>query len=203
MRAGMSGIATIKEQAGRVIAIAVISMLVASASLAQEKAGYSDLPNFHKVNEQLYRGGQPKSGGVKKLAELGIKTIVNLRGSDETTRAEEAEARAAGLAYFNIPLPGFSRPTHAQVARVMAIIENEGNGPVFIHCRRGSDRTGTVVAIYRISQHNWTASQAMNEAKRLGLSWFEFGMKDYISDYYRDRNADNQKSFENGEPGDN
>jgi uncharacterized protein (TIGR01244 family) len=196
VRTGRSGIATIEEHAGRVIAVAVISLLVASATLAQEKARFSELPNFHKVNERLYRGGQPKSGGVKKLAELGIKTIVNLRGTDEQTRAEESEARAAGLAYFNIPMPGLSRPTDEQVSRVRAIIEDDENSPVFIHCKRGSDRTGTIVAVYRISHDNWTASQAMSEANRLGLSWIEFGMKDYISDYYRDRNSNNQKPSE-------
>jgi protein tyrosine/serine phosphatase len=148
------------------------------------------------VNERLYRGGQPKKGGIEQLSELGIKTIINLRGEDEQTRAEEAEAKAANLSYFNIPMPGLSRPAHEQVSRVMTIIQAEENWPVFIHCKRGSDRTGTIVAIYRISQDKWTASEAMSEAKSFGLSWVEFGMKDYISDYYRDRNAGKQKPSE-------
>jgi protein tyrosine/serine phosphatase len=164
-------------------------LLVAQAGLAQEKIRHAELPNYYKVNERLYRGGQPKKGGIKKLSEIGIKTIINLRGADERTRAEEAEAKAAGLSYFNIPMPRLSRPTHEQVSRVLAIMENEANWPVFIHCKRGSDRTGTVVAVYRIRQYEWTARQAMSEAKRHGLSWMEFGMKDYVSDYYRDRNA--------------
>ncbi|HEX8185228.1 MAG TPA: dual specificity protein phosphatase family protein [Blastocatellia bacterium] len=168
-------------------------MLVASAGLAQEPIRYAELPNFHKVNERLYRGAQPKSGGVKKLSELGIKTIINLRGIDDQTRAEESEAKAAGVSYFNIPMPGLSRPTPEQVSRVMAIIEAEENWPVFIHCKRGSDRTGTIIALYRITHDDWTANQAMSEAKSFGLSWVEFGMKDYISDYYRDRNAGKQK----------
>jgi uncharacterized protein (TIGR01244 family) len=169
-------------------------MLVTSAALAQEQARYSKLSNFYKVNERLYRGGQPKDGGVKKLADLGIKTIINLRGADEQTRAKEVEAKDAGIAYHNIPMPGLSRPTHEQVSRVMAIIEDEESGPVFIHCKRGSDRTGTIIAVYRIAHDDWTANKAMSEAKRFGLSWVEFGMKDYISEYYRDRKADNQKS---------
>jgi len=179
----------LRGQAGSLIAVALVSLLVAQAGLAQEKIRHAELPNFYRVNERLYRGGQPKKGGIKKLSELGIKTIINLRGAGDGTRAEEAEAKAAGLSYFNIPMPGLSRPTHEQVSRVLAIIENEKNWPVFIHCKRGSDRTGTVVAVYRIRQYEWTAREAMSEAKRHGLSWMEFGMKDYVSDYYRDRNG--------------
>lgn len=196
MRTGRITALTFKRRINRVIAAAVMTALITSAGLAGQAPRYAELPNFHKVNEKLYRGGQPKSGGVKKLAELGIKTIINLRGADQTTRAEEVEARAAGLTYFNISMPGLSRPTPDQVARVMAVLNDEQHWPVFIHCKRGSDRTGTVVALYRISNEEWTASQAMTEAKRHGMSWLEFGMKDYVSDYYRDRNSGRQKRVE-------
>jgi protein tyrosine/serine phosphatase len=168
-----------------VAATTIVIALVASASLAQAPS-HRELPNFYKINERFYRGGQPKAGGVKKLAELGIKTIINLRGADELTQAEEDEAKAAGLSYFNISMPGLSRPTHEQISRVMEIVGAQESGPVFIHCKRGSDRTGTVVAVYRISHDGWTADQALTEAKRFGLSWMEFGMKDYVADYYRD-----------------
>src|SRR5215210_9151900 len=94
-------------------------------------------------------------------------------------------------------LPGLTRPSDKQIARVVEIIDAPENGPVFIHCKRGSDRTGTIIAVYRISHDKWTANQAMSEARNLGLSWVEFGMKDYISDYYRDRNASNRKPAQN------
>ena len=196
MRASQITALTFKRRINRAIAAAVVTALITSAGLAGQAPRYAELPNFYKVNEKLYRGGQPKAGGVRKLAEFGIKTIINLRGADETTRAEEAEARAAGLTYFNIPMPGLSRPTHDQVARAMAVLNDELHWPVFIHCKRGSDRTGTIVALYRISNDEWTAGQAMTEAKRHGMSWLEFGMKDYVSDYYRDRNAGTQKRVE-------
>jgi tyrosine-protein phosphatase SIW14 len=173
------------NRTSRLSVLAITLALLSSASLAQSKAGYKELPNYNKVSEKLYRGGQPLAGGVKRLAELGIRTIINLRGEDERTRAEQKEAEAAGLRYFSVSLPGLSRPSHQQVARLMELIDAPENGPVFIHCKRGSDRTGTVVAIYRITHEDWTAERATSEAKRHGMSWMEFGMKDYISDYYR------------------
>jgi protein tyrosine/serine phosphatase len=39
-----------------------------------------DLPNFHEViAHQLYRGGQPTAAGLRALAAMGIKTVVDLR----------------------------------------------------------------------------------------------------------------------------
>jgi protein tyrosine/serine phosphatase len=170
----------------RTITAAFVLMSVAWTGLARDHLHNDELPKFYKVSERLYRGGQPKPGGIQKLAAMGIKTVINLRGQDEQTRAEEAEAKRAGLAYFNISMDGLGRPSHDQVSRVMAIINDREYWPVFVHCKRGSDRTGTIIAISRILNDGWTADQAMYEAKRFGLSWIEFGMKDYISDYYRD-----------------
>ena len=127
----------------------------------------------------------PLSGAAGKLAELGVKTIINLRGEVDVTRVEQKEAEAAGLKYFSVEMPGLSAPSDDQVARVMAIINNPENQPVFIHCKRGADRTGTITAIYRIANEGWSAERAIAEARLRGMSWAEFGMRGYIADYYK------------------
>ncbi len=160
-------------------------ILAVSASRAQQEPSYKELPNFHKVTDQLYRGAQPTEAGPKKLSELGIKTVINLRGPDDQSTGEQKETESCGLRYFNIPMPGLSAPSDEQVAQVMVIIDNPDNQPVFIHCKRGSDRTGTIAAVYRISHDGWTADRAVAEARRYGMSWAEFGMKSYISNYYK------------------
>jgi tyrosine-protein phosphatase SIW14 len=159
-------------------------VMFALAALAQKDSRYLDLPNFHQVNAQLYRGGQPKTGGLQKLKELGVKTVVNLRGEDDQARSEGAEARSLGLRYYSIALPQFSKPKDEEVQRVLEIINAPENQPVFVHCHHGKDRTGTIVACYRISHDGWTAKQAKDEAQRYGLGWVEIGMKRYIDDYY-------------------
>ena len=157
---------------------------LALAALAQVEPRYHELPNLHQVNQQLYRGGQPRDGGLRRLKTLGVKTIVNLRGEDAHTRAESDEAQSLGLRYYSISLPEFSRPKDEEVGRVLDIINAPENQPVFIHCRRGKDRTGTIVACYRISHDGWTAEQAKDEAQRYGLGWVEIGMRRYIDRYY-------------------
>lgn len=176
-----------RELTGRMSATVFAVALFALTTMAQETpARYAELPNFHEVNSQLYRGAQPRAGGLRRLAELGIKTIINLRGTDEQTRAEQREAEALGLHYFNVSLPGLSRPSTEQVEQVLSLLNASERQPVFVHCHHGEDRTGVIVAVYRITHDGWTSEQAKAEAKRHGMSRVQIGMKDYISDYYRD-----------------
>lgn len=166
--------------------------LLTPAGLSQQPALHDKLPNFHEVNSKLFRGAQPAAGGVRQLAGLGIKTIVNLRGLGEGVRKEEAEARAAGLRYFSIPFDRMGRPDDAEMKQVLAIIDTSENQPVFVHCKQGVDRTGTVIAIYRITHDGWTSEQAKAEANRYGMHAWERGMKNYIRDYYQRRLKENK-----------
>ena len=155
-----------------------------SVTAQQPELRYEQLPNFHKVNERLFRGGQPKKDGIKKLSDLGIKTIIDLRGESEETKAEESQAKGFGMRFFNVPMSSAGRPSEDQVKRVFEIIETSENAPVFIHCRRGSDRTGLIIALFRIKHDGWTDIQALDEAKRYGLGFIQFGKRDYIKDYF-------------------
>ncbi len=164
-------------------AVPVLLLCLASAAVAQTQ--YKELPNFHQINENLYRGAQPKSGGIGKLVELGIKTIINLRDDDERALSEGQEAQAAGLRYFNVPLPRQARPADAQVAQILSLINAAENQPVFIHCNRGADRTGTIIAVYRIEHDGWKEEDAREEAERGGMFWWKIQMKFYIRGYVR------------------
>jgi uncharacterized protein (TIGR01244 family) len=172
----------------KTVGLSLIIALAAAVVLAQSQSTvttkFEELPNFHQVNEKLYRGAQPKKDGLKRLAQLGVKTIVNLREDDAQAKREQSEASAAGLKYFSVPMNETGRPTDAQVERALAIINDAENQPVFVHCRLGADRTGTIIAVYRISHDGWTSEGAKAEANRHGMHIWETKMKDYIHDYY-------------------
>jgi tyrosine-protein phosphatase SIW14 len=173
---------------GRKPVIALMtSALVVTLAVGQTEVRYAELPNFHLVNSQLYRGAQPKTGGLQRLKTIGVKTIVNLRGTDEHTQAEEQEARTLGLRYYNVALPEFSKPKGKDVELVLELINAPENQPVFVHCRRGADRTGTIIASYRITHDSWTAAEAKKEAEKYGMSWTQRGMKHYIDEFYKQR----------------
>jgi protein tyrosine phosphatase (PTP) superfamily phosphohydrolase (DUF442 family) len=163
--------------------LGIVLLLLSVSAAAQDAAPYPGLPRFQQVDERLYRGGQPTQGGINKLRELGIDTVINLRGAGDLTRAEEAEVRAAGLNYFNISLPSWGRPQHERVARILELINAPENGRVFIHCKEGVDRTGTILAIYRMTHDGWSSTQALAEAEQLGMRRTQFWMRDYAEDY--------------------
>jgi uncharacterized protein (TIGR01244 family) len=179
---------------GRIIVRCVLSAIICACfvlSVPGQNSSDKELPNFHKVNAQLFRGAQPKAGGLKRLAQLGVKTIINLREENGLAQAEEKEARAAGLRFFNIPFKRTGRPTDKQVERVMALLNDANNQPVFVHCQLGSDRTGLVIAIYRITHDGWTSERAKAEANKYGMHPWEMGMKSYIHDFYQRHSKSN------------
>jgi protein tyrosine phosphatase (PTP) superfamily phosphohydrolase (DUF442 family) len=163
--------------------LTVALFLLCATVPAQEPADQSQLPRFHQVGEKLFRGGQPREGGIAKLRDFGINTVINLRGASDRTRSEEKEVRALGLNYFNVPLPNWARPQHERVARIMELINAAESGRVFIHCKDGVDRTGMIVAIYRMKHDGWSADKALAEADRTGMRRTQFWMRDYTEDY--------------------
>jgi len=158
-----------------------LSTLLASA---QQPAAAKHVRNFGQVNAALFRGGEPSSVGIEELGAMGVKTVIDLRQHGAETETEKKAAEKLGMKYVNFPLAELSAPTKAQVDELLAMLSRSDIGPVFIHCRRGKDRTGTIIACYRIQHDHWTNTRALAEAQSYGMSLFERGMRAYIAHFH-------------------
>ena len=161
--------------------LAVVTLLCFGTAFAG--AGNEDLPNFHKIDDGLYRGGQPTALGLKSLADLGVKTVIDLRGPEHSEADERRLVEAAGMRYVSIPMKGMRTPADRQISEALAVMNDPNSQPVFVHCRRGADRTGVVVACYRIQHDHWDSARALREAMSYGMRWFEFALRNYVKGF--------------------
>ena len=116
------------------------------------------LGNFAQVSAVLYRGEQPTAEGFAALKKMGVKTVVDLRAlhSDRTL------LKGTGLQYVGIPCNAW-HPEEEDVVAFLKVLHDPANQPVFVHCAQGSDRTGMMVASYRMVDEKWNSIDAMAE----------------------------------------
>ena len=132
-----------------------------------------NISNFNKVDENYYRGAQPNDKGFKNLAQLGIKTIIDLRHySYEDSLREKRIVESHGLNYVNIPMNPLKSPSSFQITSFFNVINNHEALPVFVHCWQGKDRTGVMTALYRIKNYGWGYDKAYEEMKDKGYHHF-------------------------------
>jgi tyrosine-protein phosphatase SIW14 len=136
------------------------------------------LPNLHKVSDDLYRGAQPTAEGMKELEKLGVKTVVNLR----SIASDREELKGTELAYEHIKTTALNLQSK-DVVRFLQIVSDSNNTPVFVHCRHGADRTGTMCAVYRIVAEGWSKDKAIEEMTKGGFGFHSVwqNLPDYIS----------------------
>jgi tyrosine-protein phosphatase SIW14 len=176
LRPGCSRRTARATAAGVFAALWLAGAVAAGAGAAQE----SPCGNFGRVGAGLFRGAEPDRRCLGHLAALGVRTVVNLRDEKDASEDEREEVLALGMRYANMPMSGFDRPSATDVQRVLAFIEVSGNQPVFLHCKRGRDRTGVVVAAYRVTNDRWAAEKALVEAEDFGLAWWQIRMRRFI-----------------------
>jgi protein tyrosine phosphatase (PTP) superfamily phosphohydrolase (DUF442 family) len=116
-----------------------------------------------EVEPGLYRGGQPDEEGIAWLKSIGVKTVINLRHYHGDT--EQRRVEAAGLRYERIALESSAAPRTEQVSRFLQLVRDPTLRPVYVHCKHGVDRTGTMMAVYRMEQQGWTNVEAFTEMR--------------------------------------
>ncbi len=159
----------------------IILSSVATACAGNVPTELPGLLNFHEVHPYLYRGGGPTEKTMHDLKDKGIKTIIDLRAPSEgkpkaartkeddpiQPKEEKALADELGMTYINMTMAS-DAPTKKQVHTFINAVEKaqKGGGPVFVHCAHGSDRTGCMVGIWRVTHENWDYDKTYQEMRK-------------------------------------
>jgi protein tyrosine/serine phosphatase len=153
-------------------------------SAAQTPAKKQSLPslhNFGQVTDTLFRGAQPSESGYVELKKQGVEIVVSFREDPAQIAAERRAVEALGMRFVSIPWPSFDSPRNSQVAEFLELLRANPGKNVFAHCRRGAERTGVMVAAFRIAAEKWTPQQALNEMETFGFRGFWFHhLKTYV-----------------------
>ncbi len=170
------------------IAILALVLTVSTASFAKSKNSKFPnikIKNFGQMDDRFYRGSRPDEEDYKALAELGIKTIIDL--TDNSREYEQPAVEAAGLRYVNIPMVDKSYPSMEQVNEFLKVVDDPATGKFFVHCAGGRHRTGVVGAVYRFKYDNWNLEQALAEMEQYEFnSGYGHGkQKDFVKDYWQ------------------
>lgn len=150
---------------------------------------WSFLHNFGEVVPgELYRSGQPNARALEKVVkEYKIKTIICLRGKEK--RSVKEKARELGLNLVGVQMHADRPPGLERLAFLLKIISGQPfnrkdsgwliedwlgpeqkqvqlPGPYLVHCQMGADRTGYLIAVYRICFEGWSKTFARLEMLR-------------------------------------
>lgn len=149
-----------------------------------QKLKIEGLPNLGQVSTTLFRGGQPKKEGYSKLKEMGVEIVVNLRDDTDDIAEERRIVEQNGMRFVSIPWNARRGPNDPQVAEFLEFLRANPERKIFVHCKAGKERTGVMMAAYRIAVQSWTAPQALDEMEFFGIRGFWFAhLKRYIRDF--------------------
>jgi protein tyrosine/serine phosphatase len=193
----------IRPRRNYAFALSAIVALIFSFSINAVAKSNPNFPNvkiknFGQMDDRFFRGARPKDEDYKALAELGVKTVIDLT---DNSRAEEQPAvEAAGLRYINIPMVDKSYPSIEQVNEFLKVVNDPETGKFFVHCAGGRHRTGVVGAVYRFNHDGWTLEQVLAEMNQYDFgSGFGHGkQKDFVKDYWKQFQANASVVTETG-----
>lgn len=156
--------------------------------------------NFHWIEEgKMARANQPSPKQIARYAkELGIKTILNLRGpGDAGYYALEKEACAQnGIEMIDARMHSREPPSKAQILRAKELFETI-KYPALMHCKSGADRAGAMAVLYKHFAMGVPIAEAVEQLsfKYLHIRQGKTGVIDFFFETYLAETKETGKPF--------
>ena len=126
------------------------------------------LANAGSPLESVATAGQPNEEHLRRLAEAGYKTIIDLRTLEENRGLDEKEAiRETGMRYVNIPVD-HEKVEDETFERFRELVRNPACRPVLVHCS-SANRVGALLVPYLVLDEGKTREEALEIARQVGL----------------------------------
>lgn len=153
------------------------------------------IENFQQVSNDVYRGARPLDGkAFEELRDRGIRTVIDLQGGDIKSpifgwisglvqfgenpawiQYEKSAVEFLKMKFVNEPINSLDPLDRAQgyrLGRAIALMKDPANYPIYVHCEHGIDRTGLMIALYRVFVQGWNRQAAHDEMVQMGHSAF-------------------------------
>lgn len=161
--------------------LAVVFLIAGLERVWSQAEKIPGLPNFGRVTDHLYRGGEPTSDGLKSLHTMGVGIVVDFRNEATEEASEKRQVESLGMKSVDIPWNANHDPSSAQIVEFLDLVRTNPDTKIFVHCRRGADRTGTMIAAYRIAVEHQSVADAVSEMRRYHYDWlFRSQLKRYL-----------------------
>jgi tyrosine-protein phosphatase SIW14 len=155
--------------------------LSVAAHLPAQRITIDGVSNSGQVTPTLFRGAQPTLEGFDTLSKKGIAIVVDLRFEGDRN-AERLAVTHAGMQYVGMPW-SCHFPRDAITARFLQFVLANPNEKIFVHCQHGVDRTGLMIAAYRMAEQDWTPEQAQQEMIAYGFDYVHRTWCSSVSSY--------------------
>ena len=130
------------------------------------------------VPGEIYRSGKLTTAALTKvIRKHDIKTVIDLGAwvvdtpaNRRASQREQETVEALGTQRFVFQLIGDATGDPNDYAEALRLMLDPANRPLLVHCGAGTERTGCVVALYRMHTEGMSLEEAYAEAERAGHS---------------------------------
>lgn len=141
------------------------------------------ISNLAEVEPGIWRGQIPTRADLKELKGKGVKTVIDLQDEERHTWREEKDAKSLDLKYFNIPMRRSKAVDMEAFKKFLIIASDPANKPLYVHCHGGQDRTGVMLALYRVEVDGWSHDKAYDEMLKHGYHRMFYRLKRSLYEY--------------------
>lgn len=187
-----------------------ILFIVLSLTAHAKSGDAPPIANFRPVVPGIFAGANPiakSHAGLDYLKSIGVKTVLNLQGADvdgtlsghisnmihfgerlHWIEVERCRLQERGIGFRNTPIRsrrpwGNSDRNSVREALDLLAVADESH-PVYLHCQRGIDRTGLIIALYRIERLGWIPENAYEAWQASGRKSLDRMVTAALDDYF-------------------